>query len=296
MNRRKFIASVAATSAIGAFSGCTGGSDSNNSSSANSSSGNSSNQATTMSAKEAIKSVSFEGGKMFVEVGDTIRRVRLINPNGQKLASSKVGSGETSAKLTLVSSNNTGVMGYQPGTWKAYADTKTNGSYSEYAWRNLNLQPSFKAISFGKVGADGPAGRDQQLTFKNVGTAPGAIDAARLYARSYQPGSNTWAYPEEPIAAPGETVTVNTGLQGFSDQYSLDQDQNVTAVSNEYCTGEARPVYVEYKMMSDEPTREKRKVVFSGKVKEASAPGQATCSKLSFQNSSGSSTSTNNQG
>jgi hypothetical protein len=50
------------------------------------------------------------------------------------------------------------------------------------------------------------------------------------------------------IVPPEESITIETRLMGFTDVYSVGNNSSVSDYEGDYCTGEARPVTVSYRV------------------------------------------------
>lgn len=293
MNRREFIVSTGAASSIGIFSGCLGsGTGSNNNSNGSGSNGSGGGEETTVNPKNVIKRVTFDGGTMFVHVGENVRRVRLYNPNGQKFGAKKVGKGESSAKFTLITKTSSGTYsGYKTGTWKARADWKNNGEYQEVVRRNLNLKSDVKATSLRNTGSGSAENRQTMLTLENSGTAPAVIQGARLSAEGHEPTSGTTSMVKNPIVAPDSSIEVGVSYIGFGEQFALKEGQKPSDVGSKYCSGKTVPATIEIQQAGGTTRTHTHQLTFTGKPIRRT-DDSVMCTNVSLQSGSATSSST----
>ena len=293
MNRREFIVSAGAASSIGILSGCLGSdAGSNDSSNGSSNSGASGEEETTVDPDNVYKRVTFDGGAMFVHVGEIVRRVRLYNPNGQKYGAAKVGKGESSAKFVLIKEKSAGTYsGYKSGKWKAHFDEKTDSGYEELGTIDLTLTHDVKATSLRNVDADSSGDLRTVLTLTNTGTAPAVVQGARLLAKDYKPTGGTTSMVKNPIVAPDSSIKVGVSYIGFGEQFALKEGQKPSEVGDKYCSGKTVPATIEVQEAKGEVRKHTHQLKFSGKPVQRNDES-VMCTKVRLQSDSPTSSST----
>lgn len=292
MNRRELIVSAGAAGSIGIFSGCLGsGAESNNSSNGSGSNG-SSGEETTVKPEKTIKQVTFDGGTMFVHVGEIVRRVRLYNPNGQKFGATKVGKSESSAKFMLVKEQSAGTYsGYKSGEWKAHFDKKTDNGYEEIVTSDLKLTRNVQATALRNVNSGSSENPRTVLTLKNTGTAPAVVQGARLSAEGYEPTGGTMSMVKNPIVAPDSSIEVDVSYIGFGEQFVLKEGQKPSDVGSKYCSGKTVPATIEVQEAGGETRKHTHQLTFSGKPVRRT-DDSVMCTKVSLQSGSATNSST----
>ena len=220
-----------------------------------------------------------------------VDRISLQTPKGKQFATYKPTKYENAATFTLIKSS-AKQFGYKPypfGKWTATA--LRNGSKVDE--RTYDLNPSFSVS-----GVDARSGK-VQVTFENIGSAPAPITAARVYKVSMNPGPDEFGggyIDSQLITAPGDTITVDTRLMGFGNQFSVGENKSASDYEGEYCTGSNYPVTISHRVFS-EVHETTGSLVFSGRPIEG-PQGNVVCSDYTLNavtntNTTGNATGTN---
>jgi len=203
--------------------------------------------ATTTTAIPSVlgSEVEFDGGEMSISLNTDVAldTIQLNSPDGDVFATYEPHQYEGAATFTLIeqTSEQLGYKRYPFGTYtaKAIREDSVVDSHS------YDLQPEFSITNIES---------QQELVgvkIENIGTAPAPITAARIYRAGMNPGSQEFGggfVDQNAIVPPEESITVETRLMGFTDVYSVGNNSSVSDYEGEYCTGEARPVTVSYRV------------------------------------------------
>ena len=305
MNRRQFLGGVVVASV--ASGGCLSGDESNGNGSGNGSGENGSDNGgsgdgsggeggtTTVAEANAFgEQANFDGRKLFIPINReaNVNKVEIVDPNGQQFATYNLQNRETSAEFTLIESGS-GMTDYKKYPF---------GDYTIYALRNgeavadtsLNLQPNFRAtgVSHNDYGTI-------SITFKNEGTGPAPIRAARIYKADSNPNSDegltlgTVNYQPK-IVPPGGTITVPANPFGFNDGYGAGASETPTSTGEQLCSGETRSAVIDYKMFGSITGGQQVEVTFAGGRASDTSVAGINCVEISLANSSSGSSSTSN--
>jgi hypothetical protein len=292
--RRHLLRSSIAVALGGTIAGCLGGGSggSNNSSNGTDASGstsqptgtedNSTGSATTETTNGQLGMIlgaepEFNRQEMSIGLNSEkpIDHVVLRTPKGEKFATDELSEYESTATFTLIQSSSK-QFGYEPypfGNWTAIA--LRDGSKVDK--RTYELEPSFSVTS-----VDARSGK-VQLTFENIGSAPAPITAARIYKVSLSPGPNEFGggyVDSQSITAPGNTITVDTRLMGFANQFSVGENKSVSDYGDTYCTGSTYPVTISHRVFNE--IRETTgSIVFSGQPIKG-PQGDVVCSEYTL--------------
>lgn len=192
--------------------------------------------------------VEFSGSEMSIPLNTdvTLDAVQLNAPNGDVFATFEPHQYEGSATFTLIeqTSDQLGYKLYPFGTYtaKAVQEDRVVDSHS------YDLRPAFSV-----TGIESQQGL-VAITVENIGSAPAPITAARIYRLNQSPGPQEFGggfVDQDAIVPPEESITVETGLMGFNDVYSIGNNSSVSDYENQYCTGEARPITVSYRVFGE---------------------------------------------
>lgn len=297
--RRHVLRSSIAVALGGTIAGCLGGGSGGDNNSSNSTNGSGATASTNQPAGAEGEGTSADGTtagavtsqsgailgaepefnrqEMTVELNSEkpVSRVSLQTPEGKEFASYEPTEYESAATFTLIKSS-AQQFGYKPypfGEWTA--TVLRNGSKVDE--RTYELNPSFSI-----TGVDARSGKIQ-LTFENIGTAPAPITAARAYKVSMKPGPDEFGggyVDSQSITAPGDTITVDTRLMGFGNQFSLGENKSASDYEGEYCTGSNKPVTISHRVFSE--VRETTgSLVFGGRPIEG-PQGNVVCSEYTL--------------
>jgi hypothetical protein len=295
--RRHVLRSSIAIALGGTIAGCLGGSGGGGNNSSNSTNGTgasgstnqpagaegTSDDATTAGATTSQSGTilgaepEFNRQEMTIDLSSEtpVDHVSLQTSKNKEFAVYEPTEYENTATFTLIESS-AKQFGYKPypfGTWTATA--LRNGSKVDE--RTYELNPSFSV-----TGVDARSGK-VQVTFENIGSAPAPITAARIYKVSMNPGPNEFGggyVDSQSITAPGDTITVDTRLMGFDNQFSLGENKSASDYEGEYCTGSNKPVTISHRVFSE--VRETTgSLVFGGRPIEG-PQGNVVCSEYTL--------------
>lgn len=299
--RRQLIRSSIAIALGGSVAGCLGGGGSDQSSNTSTEAGGSTSQPTrkegsatsTADATTSGPSVSvlaaspeFDGQSMQIGFdGQTaVDRISLQTPQGEQFGTYQPSQYDNSVSFTLIrsSSKQFGYKSYPFGDWTATA----HRDGSKIDEQTYELNPSFSVTDVSNNSGF------VEITFKNIGTAPVPVTAARIYNPSINPGPEQFGkgYVDgNSITEPGYTISISTRLLGFDDKFPISKNKSVSDYQGKYCTGKSYPVTISHRIFSE--IRETTGSLIFGGGPVVAQQGSAACSDYTLNAQSNVSTS-----